>query len=280
MKRHLAKAVMLGGIAILGTLAVVGPRRTPSEQPELPGPEPARISVATPPPSPRPPPPRPPEPPPPAVVEAPVLLAQTAAEWRARVRGDSESRTRFAGLLSDPAMAPEIAEVMALVLGSLGERAALLKVLEQGSAAPREALIYAAGFDSAGPEAEIFRRPEGPRVVTTPAGLRIRLVARVEDAGLRKKVLALLGDASTPVREAAYVLLAGSLDDLAGITAEARKVLLEKAASPEGAALRPPLAKLLAPPTPAEEEILWKLVRSRDDAVSAWARSVLQQPKK
>lgn len=280
MIRHLGKAVMLGGIAMLVTLAVVGPRRAPPNRPETSGPEPARIAIAPPPrPTRSPPsPPRPPDPPAPAVVESPVeasmLLARTAGQWRARVRGDSAGRGRLAELLVDPALAPEIAEVVALVLGSLGEREALLKVLEKQ---PSAALIYAVGFDAGGPEAELFQRPEGPRTVTTPAGLRIRLVARVEDPALRRTALTLLGDAS--LREAAYALLAGSLDDLAGASAEARRFLLEKAAAPEGAGLRSPLAKVLAAPTPPEEEYLWTLVRGQDDTVSAWARGVLQRKK-
>jgi hypothetical protein len=202
MNRRLGKGIALAGAALVVALVVArGGRRPPSFE-ETPAQEErlslTRVAAVE---------PAPPAPPPP-----PSML-ETARAWRARAASDPQVVARLGEWLEQPGRSPEVCELVAMVLGSLPDargEAALRRAVGAGGAAPRWILLAALGMDRSGPADPLLARPDGPELVETPGGFRIRLRDRIDDPDLRQLLSGCLNDPDPKAREIARRLLSGS----------------------------------------------------------------------
>ena len=208
MHKKAGLGILIGGGAILAAAVVFRPNEAASETPPNEEDRPRLMFptahehspfIPAPPPAPHP----------------PAWLAAKAFEWRARAEGDAAVIERLGERLLSSSRAPEVCEMIALVLGSLSDPrgvAYLRRALDEGCGTSRASILIALTLDCQGEEDQIFWRPDVPGVIETACGCRVRLRRVIAEADLRGRAAVYLLDPDIDVRRTAYRILEGSVD--------------------------------------------------------------------
>ena len=172
----------------------------------------------------------------------PAELQALAAEWRRSARGDPAFLNRLISLVLDENADKGVREIAAYVLGSIPDPKALESLSRALDAArdPRwiRALLLALGSDRTSDDDDIFDLPDSPRVLSTPAGLSVRIRGAVEDPAIRTRMIPhLRGHGEAGVRWAAALALADSarFPDVRGAFLDSVRAEREAAAQGEAA---------------------------------------------
>ncbi len=148
----------------------------------------------------------------------PELVREAAARLRRLLRTSRPSLDQAGVLLLDATTAPELREVLALVLGSLSieeAQALLSRALDAASSGSwiRTLLIALGSTKFEGDDDDVFGDSGRPWVVDMPSGLAITVMSRIESGYIRSQMLRYLHPGTLEsVREAAIQALRHSLE--------------------------------------------------------------------